>query len=161
LIARTLRIMAAALAFGFASTAIAQARSIPDDGVTLEEVAAWLSDQGQAAKITDDGNGHKIVSSSVGGVKFGVYMFDCNGDKCGSIQFAAGWPANGKIPVTRVNDWNRTKRWARAYLDTSNGIWLEADVDLTPGGTYELLNDNFATWKKTVDGFKEFFKLTQ
>jgi len=159
LIARIVRIMAAALALGFASAAHVQARSIPDDGVTLDDVAAWLKGQGQDAKIIDDGNGHKIVSGTVSGVKFGVYMFDCNGAKCGSIQFAAGWPANGKIPVTRVNDWNRTKRWGRAYLDTSNGIWLESDVDLTPGGTYELLNDYYATWKKTIDGFKEFFKL--
>jgi hypothetical protein len=156
---RTLRILAAALALGLASAAHVQARSIPDDGVSIDDVVAWLKDQGQDAKATDDGNGHRIVSSTLNGVKFGVYMFDCKGAKCGSIQFAAGFPANGKIPVSRVNEWNRTKRWARAYLDTSNGIWLESDVDLTPGGTYELLNDNFATWKKTVDGFKEFFKV--
>jgi hypothetical protein len=137
-----------------------QARSIPDDGVSIDDVAAWLKERGQdEAKISDDGNGHKIVSSSLSGVKFGVYMFDCKGDKCGSVQFAAGWPVSGKIAASRVNEWNRTKRWARAYLDTSGGLWLEFDVDLTPGGTYELLDDNFATWKKTVDGFKDFFKL--
>ena len=156
---RTVRIVAAALALGLASIANVQARNIPDDGITLDQVAAWLSDKGLDAKITDDGNGNKIVSSTVSGVRFGVYMFDCNGGKCGSIQFAAGWPTNGNIAASRVNEWNRTKRWARAYLDTSNGIWLESDVDLTPGGTYELLSDNFATWRKTVDGFKEFFNL--
>jgi hypothetical protein len=156
---RTAGIVVAALALCLASTAQVQARSIPDDGVSLEDVAAWLKDQGQDATIKDDGGGHKIVSSTLNGVKFGVYMFDCKGERCGSIQFAAGWPTNGKIPASRVNEWNRTKRWARAYLDTSNGIWLESDVDLTPGGTYELLDDNFATWKKTVAGFKEFFKL--
>jgi hypothetical protein len=152
-------IMVAALALCLASAAQVQARSIPDDGVSLEDVTAWLKGQGQDATIKDDGGGHKIVSSTLNGVKFGVYMFDCKGERCGSIQFAAGWPTNGKIPASRVNEWNRTKRWARGYLDTSNGIWLEFDVDLTPGGTYELLDDNFATWKKTVDGFKEFFKL--
>ena len=156
---RTLQIIAAALALCLASAATVQARSIPDEGITLDEVAAWLSDKGLDAKVTDDGNGHKIVSSSLDGVKFGVYMFDCKGDKCGSIQFAAGWPPNSKIAASRVNEWNRTKRWARAYLDPSNGLWLESDVDLTPGGTYELLDDNFATWKKTLDAFKEFFKL--
>ena len=156
---RTVRIMAAALALSLVSAAQGQARSIPDDGVSLDDVASWLKDQGQEAKITDDGGGHKIVSSTLDGVKFGVYMFDCKGDKCGSIQFAAGWPPNSKITASRVNEWNRTKRWARAYLDPSSGLWLECDVDLTPGGSYELLNDMFATWKKSVDGFKTFFNL--
>ena len=157
---RILRVAAAALAVALASIPIAQARDIPSDGVTLEDVAAWLRESGNVASIANDGAGHTIVSSKLGGVKFGVYMFDCNNSKrCGSIQFAAGWPTNGKIQVTKVNDWNRTKRWGRAYLDNSGGIWLESDCDLTPGGSYELLNDMFATWKKSVDGFRSFFNL--
>jgi len=157
---RILRVAAAALALGFASIPFAQARDIPPTGVTLEDVQTWLRDQGMEAQITNDGAGHTIVSSKLGGTKFGVYMFDCNDKKqCGSIQFAAGWPTNNKIQVTKVNEWNRKKRWARAYLDESGGMWLESDIDLTPGGTYELLNDYFATWKKSVEGFKEFFSL--
>jgi hypothetical protein len=155
-----LRVAATALALGFVSIPLAQARDIPSDGVTLEDVKAWLQEQGNEATITNDGAGHTIVSSKLGETKFGVYMFDCNNAKrCGSIQFAAGWPTNGKIPVTKVNEWNRTKRWGRAYLDDSGGMWLESDVDLTPGGTYELLNDMFATWKKSVEGFRSFFSL--
>jgi hypothetical protein len=157
---RFLRVAATALVLGFASLPIAQARDIPSDGITIEEVQSWLQAQGMEAQITNDGAGHTIVSSKLGGTKFGVYMFDCNnGKRCGSIQFAAGWPTNGKIQVTKVNEWNRTKRWGRAYLDDSGGMWLEFDADLTPGGTYELLNDMFATWKKSVEGFKTFFSL--
>ncbi len=31
----------------------------------------------------------------------------------------------------------------RAYVDKVNDPWLEYDVDLTPGGSYELLKDEF------------------
>jgi hypothetical protein len=158
--ARILRVAATALVLGFASIPVAQARDIPSTGVTIEDVQAWLRDAGNEAQITNDGAGHTIVSSKLGGTKFGVYMFDCNNAKqCGSIQFASGWPTNGRIQANKVNEWNRTKRWSRAYLDESGGIWLECDVDLTPGGSYELLNDMFATWKKSVEGFKTFFSL--
>jgi hypothetical protein len=156
---RTLHIVAAALALGLASSPIAQARDIQAEGVNFDDVAAWLRDQGQEATITNDGAGHKIVSTAISGVKFGVYLFDCKDDRCGSIQFAAGWPRSRGTDLARVNEWNRTRRWARAYLDKSNGIWVESDVDLTPGGTYELLNDYFATWKKTLDSAEAFFRL--
>ncbi len=155
----TLRIFAAALAVGLASSPVAQARDIPAEGVNFDDVAGWLRDQGLEATITKDAAGHEIVSTVIGGVKFGVYLLDCKDDRCGSIQFAAGWARTGGTDLARVNEWNRTKRWARAYLDKSNGVWVESDIDLTPGGSYELLNDNLATWKKTLDGAKAFFRL--
>ena len=52
-----------------------------------------------------------------------------------------------------MNDWNRDNRWARAYVDKVNDPWLEYDVDLTPGGTYEMLNDEFAIWRDTLGRF--------
>ena len=150
--------IAATAAFMAFASVTAEAKDIPSAGVTYDDVVAWLQAKGMDAKITQDGAGHKIVQTSVSGVKFDVYFFDCQGERCGSIQFAAGWP-RGKILATKLNDWNRLRRWARAYFDQSEGIWLESDVDLTPGGSYELLDDNYATWKKTVENFKEFFSI--
>ncbi len=156
---RTIRIVAAALALAFASAPIAHARDISNDGITYDDVVAWLKAKGQNATITQDARNNKIVSTDIGGVKFGIYFFDCNNGKCGSLQFAAGFQRNNKTVLQRVNEWNRTKRWGRVYLDDSNGIWVEMDNDLTPGGTYEILDDEYATWKKVVEGFKSFFSL--
>jgi hypothetical protein len=157
--ARSLCLVATLLAMMFVSNPSAIARDIPPDGFTYDDVVSWLQDKGLEAKITTDALDHKIVSTTVNGVRFGVYFFDCQNGKCGSIQFAAGWPTEGKIDNKQVNEWNRTKRWSRAYLDNSGGIWLEADWDITPGGTYELLDDEYATWKKTVEAFVVFFKM--
>jgi hypothetical protein len=159
LMRRAFCIIAAALTMVFAVNASAQSGPIPDSGVTYEDIASWLKSKGHDATITKDGLDHKIVSTTIDGVKFGVYFFDCQNDKCGSVQFAAGFP-KGRITVDRVMEWNRTKRWARVYFDKSDGIWIEMDMDLTPGGTYELLGDELATWRSLLKTFKEFFNMS-
>jgi hypothetical protein len=145
-----------ALAVAVATTAVAETRSIPNAGLTFDDVVDWAQDQGLDAKKTKDALGHTIVATSVNGTPFSIYLLDCSNDRCGSIQFAANWPG-GKIAPSRVNDWNREKRWARAYLSGSKTLWIESDFDLAPGGTYELLNDEFATWKNILKSVKEFF----
>ena len=149
-----LRITTTVLALVFASQSVAQTRSIPRGGLTFNDVVAWLRDQGREAKIAKDLAGNTMVAVSAAGFNFGVYLFDCQGDRCGSIQFATGphLPKTGKIALERVNEWNKTKRWQRAYLTARNELWLEADFDLTPGGTYELLKDEMDTW---LGGLKE------
>jgi hypothetical protein len=154
---RHLRHAAFALVIALAATTMAHAKEIPSDGLTFDDAMAWLRDQGLEGKISTDGAGNKNIQTAFGDNRFGVYLFDCSNDHCGSIQFVANWPASAKISATKVNQWNRTKRWARAYLDGSNRLWVEFDADLTPGGTYELLQDEFATWKKMLDAAKTFF----
>jgi Putative bacterial sensory transduction regulator len=161
---RTLCIITAALALAFVSQAFvldagAQARSIPDEGMTFEDVAAWLREQGKEVTISQDSLGNKIIVTSTDGMKFSVYMFDCQNDRCGSLQFATGphASATGKLELERINEWNKTKRWARAYLNGPNSLWIEADFDLSPGSSYELLNDEMATWAKALAAIKPFF----
>jgi hypothetical protein len=136
----------------------AEARDMPAGGLTIDDVVAWLQSGGYKAEVTSDNNG-KHVESASGGTNFGVYMYDCKDDRCGSIQFAAGWQTHGNFETGRMNEWNRANRWARGYYDSSNDPWLEMDVDLTPGGTYELLNDELATWNTTLAHFVQFYSL--
>jgi hypothetical protein len=72
------------------------------------------------------------------------------------MQFAAGFDTKGAFNPVKMNDWNRDNRWTRAYIDKANDPWLEMDIDLTPGGTFELLNDEFATWRSSFVRFKKF-----
>ncbi len=149
---------AAALACALASGSAA-ARDLPPGGLTINDVVVWLQSSGYKATIVNDENGKSHVSSASGGVDFGVYMFDCKDDRCGSIQFAAGFAEHGKFDTSRMNEWNRDNRWARGYFDSVNDPWVEYDVDLTPGGTYELLNDELATWTSTLDRFIKHYGL--
>ncbi len=150
--------IAAALALALVS-ATAQAGPIPTSGFAVNDVVNWLHGAGYTTEVVPDKDGLSHVRSSYNGVKVGVYMFDCKNGQCGSIQFSAGWATNGKFDISQMNRWNRDKRWCRGYYDAENDPWVEKDVDLTPGGSYELLNDEFQIFRKCVDNFREMYGL--
>ena len=136
---------------------MALAKDLPAGGMTLEDVQSWLQDEGYKAQFYPLKDGGRAIASSSDGHTWKIYMYDCNKDgRCGSLQFSMGLDTSGAFNAEKVNDWNRDNRWARAYIDSVNDPWVEYDVDLTPGGTYELLNDEFTTWRNSVKHFHEF-----
>jgi len=86
----------------------------------------------------------------VDGIK--VVLFNKKDD---TLQLYAGF-SGLKITLSRINEWNRTKRFSRAYLDAENDPCLEADIDLTGGVT----EGNFKEWVRTyfisVKTFRDF-----
>jgi hypothetical protein len=148
----------AAMVLLFASS-MASARDIPVTGFTIDDIVTWLQSKGHSTEVVTASDGKRHVKTSTGGVTFGVYLFDCKEDRCGSIQFAAGFLTHGKFDVSRMNEWNTTHRWARGYFDSVNDPWVEMDVDLTPGGTYELLDDELVTWNTTLNTFVTMYDL--
>jgi hypothetical protein len=135
------------------------ARPIPNAGLSIQDAAAWLKSIGYTTEMVPDKDGTSHIRSNYNGVKVGVYMFDCKNSICGSLQFSAGWSTNGKFDTSQINGWNRDKRWCRGYYDAENDPWVEKDVDLTPGGSYELLADEFQVFRKCVDNFKAMYSL--
>ncbi len=153
-----MRITVLALAAALAATAApALARDIPSGGVTVEDVVSWLQAKGLEAKADKTKAGADYVDTAIDGDKFQVYLYDCNdGPRCGSIQFSAGFNTKVQWPAEKINKWNSDHRWGRAYADDVNDPWVEFDCDLTPGGTYELLDDEFATFRRTFRDFRSF-----
>jgi Putative bacterial sensory transduction regulator len=149
---------AAALALMLVSGAVS-ARDIPAAGFTMNDVVAWLQGRGYKAEIVTAADGRQHVSSESKGVKFRVYLFDCKGVACASMKFSAGFATHGKFDTSQMNAWNRDSRWARGYFDNVNDPWVEYDVDLTPGGSYELLDDEFDTWNATLERFIKQYNL--
>ena len=151
---------AIALAFALVSGPAA-ARNIPAGGLTIDDVVQWLQGKGYQAEITTGSDGSRHVSSTTSGTKFGVYMFDCNGGtRCASMQFSAGFSTHGKFDTSQMNDWNRDKRWCRGYFDKDGDPWVEFDIDLSPGGTYEMLDDEFTTYQKMLGLFMQRYNLS-
>lgn len=133
--------------------------AIPVGGFTTDDVVAWLQSAGYAAKVVMGDSGKPHVSSFTQGTPFHVFMHDCQGDRCASVRFAAGFATHGKFDISQMNDWNVNARWCRGYYDSVNDPWLEMDVDLHPGGTYESLNDQFAAWDNTLARFIKKYSL--
>jgi hypothetical protein len=138
----------------------ALAADLPSGGsMTVDEVNTWLQGKGYSTRVvTDSGRPHIEVTSSH--PTFGVYFFDCKQDRCGSLQFSAGFNTHGKFRPGDVNGWNRDKRWGKAYTDAENDPWVAMDVDTSPGGAYELLNDELAIWTEILPEFAKYINWT-
>ena len=154
---RRISIGAAMLAFAV-TTGMAAANDLPAGGLTGQDVASWLQSQGYRAEIGTADNGRPKVASATQGTNFFVHFYDCKGDRCASIQFVAGFTTNGAYSVVKANEWNAANRWVTASMDKENDPWIDRDVDLSPGGTYELLNDELQVWDDSVARFVKTIK---
>jgi len=147
-----------ALALTLLSSA-ARATDLPPGGFTYEDAVTWLQDRGYQAKMQTLSDGTKDLTSAVQGTRFHIRLYGCKGDRCDSLQFFAGFATQGKFDATQMNEWNYDKRFVKAYIDKTNDPWLTYDIDLSPGGTYELLNDELATWNALLPAFVKQFGL--
>ncbi len=132
---------------------------IPDGGLTIEEVAAWLGSEGYGVKFVTGQSGKPHIESNTQGFPLNIFLRDCKGERCASLELAAGFATNGKFDISQINAWNYDNRWCRAYYDEVNDPWLRMNIDLWPGGTYEALNDRFAAWNRTLARFIEKYSL--
>jgi hypothetical protein len=150
----------AALA-AFALVVPATAKPIDKAGLTRGEVAAYLKAKGYPITATKDDNGLSILkATSPDGVNFDIYFFDCNADgRCPSIQFAAGWTVQTKVSLERLNEWNRGRRYMRAYTQEGGALYGELDMVLAPGGSMEQFESYRVLWNTLLAKFKEHFGL--
>jgi hypothetical protein len=139
-----------------ASQDSAVARSLPDGGVTAQEVAGVLKAKGYQAEITTDQDGDPKINSISEGAKFGVWFYECaKGPRCHSIQFAAGFTQTD-LAASRIEEWNRTKRFGRAYFSRQSNPWVEMDVDLEHGANTEALANDLDRWILVLSTFRKF-----
>lgn len=70
------------------------------------------------------------------------------------IQLYAGFKAK-RITLSRINEWNKTKRFGRAYLDSDNDPVIEADLDFEGGVTAEAIVRFVALFGQLVESFSD------
>lgn len=119
-----------------------------------EGVAAVLRDRGYKAELTTDKQGDPLIKSAANGYTFAILFFGCENHKaCTSVQFYAGFTRKG-LPVDKINEWNRTKRFGRAYIDGIGDPVVKMDVNLEPGGMpASLFADTIDLWDSLVGAF--------
>jgi hypothetical protein len=137
----------------------AAAAPIADEGITRGEVAAFLKAKGYPVTPAKVDNGQVILKTKTpSGVNFDVYFYDCDSNgRCPSVQFAAGFSMTTAVPRDRLNAWNNSHRYMRAYVQPSGGLYGEIDMILAPGGTTEQLEDYRTLWNDLIVKFKQHF----
>jgi Putative bacterial sensory transduction regulator len=138
---RSLRWLAvAAVALVFAGPVSAQQMR---ERITAEQLTGLLRDKGMEGKVNERGN----VIVETNGTKI---VFFISGQTLQAYYGVTGTKAN----VTSVNEWNKTKRFGRAYIDGDGDPCVELDYDLEGGVT----DDNVKVWFDTVTAIIRSFK---
>lgn len=121
-------------------------------------VAKVLQDKGYRAELTKDSEGDPLIKSSAEGANFLLLFFNCTGGKqCATVQFYAGFDREGSFSLDKLNEWNRTKRFGRAYRDNEGDPVIEMDVDMDDGGMSKaLFEDNIEFWTSLLSSFQTF-----
>ncbi|EEW24619.1 YbjN domain-containing protein [Rhodobacter ferrooxidans] len=120
-------------------------------------IAELMRNFGYRANLGTDDQGDPKIDSSSGGSNFSIYFYGCtNGKACDSIQFSSGFDLTKGSSLQVVNDWNRDKRYGKAYLDNEMDPFIEMDFNLDFGGiSDENFRDSLDIWERLVGDFKK------
>jgi hypothetical protein len=121
-----------------------------------ESVVKAMHSAGFTAKLGVDKIGEPKIDSSVGGTKFFVFFYNCVEKKeCATVQFQSAYKLEKSVTLDRINEWNRSQRFGRAYLDKEGDPVIEMDLDLDDGGLSPgLFTDNLEFWGAIVGKFE-------
>lgn len=146
----------AAIAIGLGSSLPAHAQMVlaQDPG----SLVAALQEGGYAAKLSTDSVGDPQITSGSGGTTFQIFFYNCTDHKaCATVQFNSGYKLTTPVDLDRLNEWNRTKRFGRSFLDKENDPVLQMDVDLDDGGmSRALFIDNVEFWTSILGEFEKW-----
>ena len=138
----------------FSSTVALAEVTATDENVVMKA----MQDFGLIATMGTDSQGDPKISSRVSDTKFSVYFYGCQDNKnCSSILIKAGYDLNNGISALKINEWNRDKRFAKAYIDDEGDPFLEMDINLDFDGVgNKNFEDNLDWWRLLVEDFEEF-----
>ena len=144
--------MLAAVAASWALPAQAQMVRAQDPNTVVQA----LQSGGYSATIGTDSVGDPMITSGIGGTTFQIFFYNCTDNRqCATVQFHSGYDLNEAISLERINQWNRSQRFGRAFLDAEGDPILEMDVDLDDGGISRLLFiDNIEFWSSILGNFE-------
>jgi len=148
--------LAAPAAAATAPAAVQTAAAAADPGLPIEAVRAWLTSKGGEVSAINRQDGETWLSVTDGPLTWVIFFYSCQADVCGDIQYAASF-SNPGITQAMVNDWNRDRRFLKAFFTPAEGggdptAVVQYDV-LLHSGDVEQLADHTALWLDLVGAF--------
>lgn len=113
--------------------------------ITADQLQGLLKSEGYASEIDSDGD----ILWKLDGVKTLVLIQGEGAFLLFRVSFKSS--TDRDVMLTRVNEWNRTKRFSRSYLDKDGDPALESDLDMTGGVERERILDFLKTCRDLVN----------
>ncbi|HEX8668449.1 MAG TPA: YbjN domain-containing protein [Allosphingosinicella sp.] len=122
-----------------------------------QSVVRVLHKEGYTAKLEADKGGEPMISSGYSGSSFRIFFYNCTQKKdCATVQFYSGYTLDKPVALDRINAWNSSQRFGRAYLNDKGEAAIEMDIDLDDGGVSEaLFTDNLEYWVSVMGAFEK------
>lgn len=99
------------------------------------------------ASMDTDSLGDPMIVGSISDINYVVYFYGCTkGLNCSSIQLRATWSID-HVSLEHINEWNRTTRFGKAYVEEDGDAAIEMEVNLDYGVTRDNLEDTFDWWR--------------
>lgn len=145
--------IALAALLSLASTAALAAPPAPYAPVPVDTVMAALGEMGITPELKTDDYGDPLINFAYpdSGYKASMYFYDCANNKCGGLQMHAGFTTDSVFSFEKMNEWNSSRRWARAYKGSGGAYHLETD-------TYCTAQDQKGQVKVFVGHFEQMAK---
>lgn len=119
-----------------------------------EKILEIVKGFGSADLVRDDAGDPNIIGR-IDGTRYGVYFYGCKDHRnCTDIQLSAGW-SGVKVSLSQLNEWNRGRRFGKAFLDDEGDPHLEMEINLDYGVDRDNLEDSLQWWRA---GVREFIR---
>ncbi len=134
--------------------AVAEAKQTKFINATPKDIGEVLRYNGYDFK-SETYDGKEVLIVDIDGIT-SVIQFYGKEPEFDSIQLYAGFVAEGTIERGRVNDWNKSSRFTRAYIDNEGDPVLEMDLNFSFGGIAERqLEDWLYLWEISLSSFHQ------
>ncbi|MDY6961645.1 MAG: YbjN domain-containing protein [Pseudomonadota bacterium] len=120
-------------------------------GADSDAVLASAKGYGEAT-LAAQPNGDPLINGTMDGIRYQIYFRNCTaGADCEDINLYAGFSSQPSLET--INNWNRDKRFSRAYLDETGDAVIEMDLDMVAGVTPEYLDSQMKLWPQIIGQF--------
>lgn len=143
-------------ALALATLTGAQAATKLVDGSDPDAILALAQGYGDADLETQS-NGNPKIKGTMDGITYAIYFMNCDDDNenCEDINFYAGF-LDLKVDAKKINEWNRDKRFGKAYLDKDGDAVVEWDVNLEHGVSSDNMDANIGVWQLIMGQYSEY-----
>lgn len=111
-----------------------------------------------SAELDTDQDGDPLITGRMEGVQYQVLFYGCTDNRdCRAVQFRAAW-SMPDVTLQALNEWNRTKRFGKAYIDHEGDPVIEMSINLDFGVSEDNFVDTVDWWRIAVTDFRDLLE---
>lgn len=117
---------------------------------TVEQV---LRRMGLDFERSTDDDGNPKLAFRLATYPATLFFHDCEAESCTNLRIYGGFDMDDPPTVEHINEWNRTKRYATAYIRDGGGLSLDNDLVIKGGVTLLAVEDFIINFRNRLSEF--------